>query len=110
MSLRRLFEAVIEEAANEEKPVYKGGDPNSLAAWLYVDVSPTTDGRIQVTDEIGKFEWDQIGKLNDIFESVGIPDRLNPENRILLVVDTIKEGSTITIISATLSNERKHQK
>ena len=52
-----LFEEVSKEA-NKEK-VYTGDDPNSLAAWIYTDVSPTQKGRILLNDKYENFEWDQ---------------------------------------------------
>jgi len=52
-----LFEKDLRET-NEEK-VYKGDDPNSLAAWIYTDVSPTQKGRILLNDKYEIFEWDQ---------------------------------------------------
>jgi predicted RNA-binding protein YlxR (DUF448 family) len=52
-----LFEKVLRKANKEM--VYKGEDPNSLAAWIYTDVSPTQEGRILLKDKYENFEWDQ---------------------------------------------------
>jgi hypothetical protein len=47
----------------ESTKEYKGGNPNSLAAWMYIDTS-MTNNRVSISDEFGDFEWDQ-SKSND---------------------------------------------
>jgi hypothetical protein len=151
--LEKIFRETLKEA-NKEK-VYKGGNPNSLAAWIYTDISSTQNGRVLLDDKYENFEWDQNKSNQNIIKSsntgsgegkgfsfyfaryayndnykfrdktlstnidnkysgfLSIIDfdfltrivgnqlltKLNPKNRILLIIDE-KIGSRINIISA----------
>ena len=55
--LEKVFEETLKEAKTEK--VYKGGNPDSLAAWIYTDKSPTQNRRVLLDDKYENFEWDQ---------------------------------------------------
>jgi len=159
--LERIFEKTLKEA-NTEK-VYKGGNPNSLAAWIYIDISPTQNGRILLNDKYENFEWNQ-SKSNDCVKGISntgsgegkgfsfyfarygyddnykyrdkslstntekdysgflasvnfgflekrigskLPERLNPKNSVLLVIDEKTVDSKTIIVSATYTTDEK---
>jgi hypothetical protein len=151
------------EIATVCKKVYEGNNPNSLAAWIYTDISPTQNGRILLNDKFEDFEWEQnksnqnivgfsnkgsgIGKgfsfyfaryayndnykhrdsslststggypgllasiytdfLNKYINSTQLSNKLNPKNRILMVIDDKQNDSKITIISAYYTNKKE---
>jgi hypothetical protein len=42
-----------------DEKVYDGSNQNSLSAWLHIDISKTNNGRVELNDTFGNFEWDQ---------------------------------------------------
>jgi hypothetical protein len=37
--------------------IYNGSNPNSLAAWIYSDVSGSENDGVEISDEFGSFNW-----------------------------------------------------